>query len=858
MAIDVDKDGKVGCAYYIAMDETLVLEEDVCMGGIEAVDTLLLHVQPTSVIIPNRAPGDLIELLERNAHRFDDGEGSGGEQGSYILRHLVSVQFDYEAGKEALAKIELEPSRPDPVEVLSLEEERAQCIGSSNHNKLMRLAESINLDSCLSVGCAGAILSDIERRRAAEHPLPYAEERLAFRVRSIKMNTATDTMLLSADTLVSLQILQSELHPNPQTRSSNSSEPKAKESLSVSGLLQALASTAQGKRTIRRMLLRPTTDLGLIQERQTSIAVLLRAENRDAVKNMRKQLRKLKNTKTLLLHVRKGVDRARGQLSIRVGDWRALLRFAMVSAQLKQAALALSGGSRLTILSKISSEIDVQRFLFVGDMIIRTIDFQLSKESGHTEIRPGASECLDELRRELADVCSMLPELKESVVQDMPRPAAEHVHHCTVMPQLGFLIAVGLECEMGEEGWIMCFASEDKAYYKNQLMLDLDSQYGDLPSRIADEEIELIMGLAAAVLEHEEAMIRASELFGELDSLLALALAAEKYNWVAPSMTSSNVIDIVDGRHPLQELLVPSYIPNDCKMAGGCGTGALSEDALSTSDGRQETDPSLLILTGPNNSGKSVYMKQVALIVYLAHTGSYVPATRATIGVTDRILTRIATRETVVNDESAFLVDLKQAAFSMNFATRRSLLLIDEFGKGTTTESGSGLFAAYLTYFVDLGVERPKVLAGTHFHEVFDNGLLKSGDGVAFLHMDTRLDPQADDVEDQVTFLFRLLPGRGPSSLGVLCAAMNDVLRDVVDRAEAIVALQNRNEDLVTACSDTSEEDKDGLRRAELVARRFLAMEIPVPCRGKEGEYSIRDMLQAVLAPEEEAEAPVS
>jgi DNA mismatch repair protein MSH5 len=208
MAIDVDKDGKVGCAYYIAMDETLVLEEDVSMGGIEAVDTLLLHVQPTSIIIPNRAPGDLVEFLERDAHRFDDSEGSSSEQGSYVLRHLVSAQFDYETGKEALVKIDLESSRPDPVEVLSSEEEPAHCIGSSGHNKLMRLAESINLDSCLSIGCAGAVLNDLERRRTSEDSLPDEGGRILFRVMGIKMNSSTDTMLLGAESLTSLQILQ--------------------------------------------------------------------------------------------------------------------------------------------------------------------------------------------------------------------------------------------------------------------------------------------------------------------------------------------------------------------------------------------------------------------------------------------------------------------------------------------------------------------------------------------------------------------------------------------------------------------------------------------------------------------------
>lgn len=355
------------------------------------------------------------------------------------------------------------------------------------------------------------------------------------------------------------------------------------------------------------------------------------------------------------------------------------------------------------------------------------------------------------------------------------------------------------------------------------------------------------MALANAVMEHEGAILHASDLFAELDSILALALAAEKYNWTAPTMTTSNVIDITGGRHPLQELLVPSYIPNDTKMAGGCGTGERGSNG-----GSAELGPSMLILTGPNNSGKSVYMRQVALIVYLAHTGSYVPATSATIGVTDRILTRISTRETVVDDESAFLVDLKQAAFSMNFATRRSLLLIDEFGKGTTAESGSALLAAYLTYFLDLGVQRPKILAGTHFHEVFDNGFLRSGNHIAFAHMDVRLNPEAEDAEEQVTFLYRLLPGRGPSSLGVLCAAVNGVPSNIVRRAEALVRLQDKNESLLEVCSGLSEEDRLELEQAELIARKFLELQFHGASHKEDGGLPARALLQAIIAPKDE------
>jgi DNA mismatch repair protein MSH5 len=148
-----------------------------------------------------------------------------------------------------------------------------------------------------------------------------------------------------------------------------------------------------------------------------------------------------------------------------------------------------------------------------------------------------------------------------------------------------------------------------------------------------------------------------------------------------------------DCRHLLQELTVPAYIGNNAYLVGGSGsserlpdkkTHGILEDLTSQEPG-VVTEPSVLIMTGPNYSGKSVYLKQVALLVYLAHIGSFVPAERATIGLTDKILTRISSRETVSKAQSAFMIDLQQVSSAINIATRRSLLVIDEFGKGTNS-----------------------------------------------------------------------------------------------------------------------------------------------------------------------------
>lgn len=296
---------------------------------------------------------------------------------------------------------------------------------------------------------------------------------------------------------------------------------------------------------------------------------------------------------------------------------------------------------------------------------------------------------------------------------------------------------------------------------------------------------------------------------------------------------------------------MPSFISNDTLLLGGSGDGGADETIVSDLMGEV---PSMLVMTGPNHSGKSVYLKQVALIVYLAHIGSYVPAEQACIGLTDRLLTRIATRESVSRNESAFAIDLKQAAFSINFATRRSLILIDEFGKGTNAMDGAGLLSALLDHFLNLDEDAPRVLAATHFHEIFENKLLPNTPKLAFAHMDVRVDLDTQSVDDQVTFLFRLMPGRSASSFGSRCAAMNGVESAVVERSEALVLLLARGEDLRAACARLSDRETERLEEAEDVARGFLEMDLtdisPRPGQhGSKGERtSLRDQMRSFLS----------
>ena len=302
-------------------------------------------------------------------------------------------------------------------------------------------------------------------------------------------------------------------------------------------------------------------------------------------------------------------------------------------------------------------------------------------------------------------------------------------------------------------------------------------------------------------------------------------------------MVQSATLEITSGRHPLQELVVPSFVPNSCAM----GTERTPFDLH---------DPyPAMVLTGPNHSGKSVYIKQTAIIVYLAHIGSFVPAEKAIIGVTDKILTRLSTAESVSRNKSAFAIELRQVSTAIKSVTPQSLVLIDEFGKGTNADDGAGLLAATLDFFLTAGDSVPRLLLATHFHELFEGEYLVGCPKLGVFHMEVVTDPEATHLEGQITYLFTLKVGHSNSSFGGRCAALNGVPSAVVQRAEAISTLISRNEDLVSACAKLSRQEEVKLQVAEEVARRFLGADFDSRPQGPDKRGKPKDVLTQILTP---------
>lgn len=197
------------------------------------------------------------------------------------------------------------------------------------------------------------MLGDLQRRKTA-HYLPNDPDALvAFRIRSVEMFSLFDSMFVNADTLVSLQILQSEHHPNSHQRGPSNSSSGAKESLSIYGLFQPLARTPQGKLKLRQIFLRPSTDLDLIQARQKTISFLLRPGNTEALAQLSNELKKIKNMKSVTALLEKGVDIPGQKISIASNVWASIQRFAAYSLQLRDSLRTLPGSENIMLLKKV-------------------------------------------------------------------------------------------------------------------------------------------------------------------------------------------------------------------------------------------------------------------------------------------------------------------------------------------------------------------------------------------------------------------------------------------------------------------------------------------------------------------------
>ncbi|KAL6304396.1 DNA mismatch repair protein MutS [Sparassis latifolia] len=851
--------GRIGCAYYDPVKCTIHVFEDTQENKhFDLTKMILGQASPDIALTSSKADDNFMNILRdhmgasggtfqiRPHKDFSTIKGRDRVLSLRLLAELPMDNFD--------SRITSDPgSVSEPRNAYDFMRSRGQAGVDPTMqcwNASIRLSNYASLEgSPLCLGSIGALLDHLARVRAVGS---LEDEGVGgLEVRGIEALTLEQTMQLNADALFSLQIFEDETHASIHSD-------KTKEGLSLFGILNNTKTTL-GRAMLREWLLRPSMSLPIINARHDALACFLRPENQVTADAMHTHLKGIKNVPRILAAMRAG--------RAKVSDWQGLVKFTFHTLMLRDALFELAHASSVPIVKRLIEALDVASSKEVGTAVNETVDWEESANAGRICVRPHIDEELDRLKHIYNGIDAVLSRVAQNVSAKVPPDYASTLN-VVYFPQLGFLVCVPMLEEWKTEQGITVL---DGWSFQ---MHDMDNHIGDLHPSIVDREIEIVQSLQDRILVYDEHMGHACDVCAELDCLLSFAQASRACDYRQPQMTEDNILDIKQGRHPLQEIVVDTFVPNDAFLVGGAGVDSdvpeyLSEINSDEIERRQEQN-SIIICTGANACGKCHIFS------------SFVPAESATLGVVDKIFTRIQTRESVSRVQSAFMIDLNQVSLALRNSTARSLILLDEFGKGTISADGAGLLCGVLKHLAQRGSGCPKVLAATHFHDIFTDALLAPRAlPLTLLHMQVMLttrkgkllgasagaeetedeaDDEADTIVDEeeratlapgerITYLYRVAKGLSLDSHAALCAEIFGVPRRVAQRARHVSKLLAMHALGQLLDEEMGEEERKDLQDAEDVCRRFLAWELDRYARGSGNEdQDESDGVKSVLA----------
>ncbi|KAK0569544.1 hypothetical protein OC861_000813 [Tilletia horrida] len=634
----------------------------------------------SDVVLEQFAPVSLVLTSSDSSTHFRSSVQRELIHQDTVLSIRPSTEFTTAGGMQRILSLQL---RNDPHEACEAEEIPTRSGEAEDREDLDRTRSSFGQklqSSCavdlhtmpLSVGATGALLSHLTRIETSydhsEGPDDASGHKTgssSLRIASIESIVLQNCLSISTESRIALDIFGEEGHASFHTAS------RKREGLSLFGILDTTR-TPLSRPLLRRWLLLPSTEIEVIKSRQAAVSAFTQHRNQPVVQSMGRELKGVKNLPKMMTKLSNG--------TAKLPDWKAVLTFCYHCTVLRELTHDLLVDERLEIVQKIRSICDRNILNFCADSIALVIDFEESATEARICIKSGFDEELDQWKQLYAGLPDLLNKIAQDIRPDVD-PTYSEISVC-YFPQLGYLLAVPIvEQHRGNlpslEGWEFQFSSENAMYFKGEKMRDLDVHLGDIHSFIVEREIEHASSLQEAICEHGAALLQMAELLAELDCLLSLADASGRFEWTRPEVTEDNIIEIYQGRHALQELTVDSFVPNDAYLQAQprphSSSVDMDQDPVSAAQNR-----SLLIVTGSNGSGKSVYLKQIALIVILAHIGSFVPAQGARIGICD--------------------------------------------------QNGAALFAATIRYLLERPGGCPKTIVATHFHALLLEDDLGQGD----------------------------------------------------------------------------------------------------------------------------------
>ncbi|MBC8064489.1 MAG: DNA mismatch repair protein MutS [Chlorobia bacterium] len=521
--------------------------------------------------------------------------------------------------------------------------------------------------------------------------------------------------------------------------------------------------TSMGSRLMRRWIEQPLLDIGTIQSRQDAVErllshALIRGDIRDGLK-------KLADLERLVSRVATGLAGPR--------DLAALRSSLLAMPSLAEPFRKIGVGRLQELREQIADH---------GELAL-LLDKSIVPEPPHVlrdggVIKPGYDLELDKVRDLSKNGKSYIASLEQ----------AEREASGISNLKVGFNSVFGYYLEVSKINqdkvpahYIRKQTTANAERYITAELKEHESLVLGAEEKAVALESEIFHKLRQRVAEHSRALLQTARAFAEFDVLASLAETASRNGYAKPEILEADVLIVESGRHPVVEVQSPGFVPNDVCIAEELGSGGAEEKnppPLLRSSAR------VLILTGPNMAGKSTYLRQTALIVLMAQIGSFVPATSCRMGLCDRIFARIGAKDELALSQSTFMVEMIESANILNHATERSLVILDEVGRGTSTYDGLAIAWAMIEHLASLGA---KTMFATHYHQL--NALADQMPGIANFRV------AVEEFGDDIVWTHKVLPGGTDRSYGIHVARMAGVPSSVLVRSREILAeLEEKSE----------------------------------------------------------------
>ncbi len=501
--------------------------------------------------------------------------------------------------------------------------------------------------------------------------------------------------------------------------------------------------TAMGGRTLKRWLALPLKDKNLIDERLDIVSQFV--QNQDLINDISAQLKQIGDLERLVSKIATGKVNPREVIQ--------LLRSLDALVPVKET-LAAQPAENLQKIAEQINALDLLRSK-IRDTVNEEAPVNVLKGN---VIKSGVSEELDELREIKTSAKTLLDKI---VMREIQNTGINSL-------KIGFNNVFGYYLEVRNtykdkvpEDWIRKQTLTSAERYITQELKELESKILGAEDKIQQLEQDLFAQLVTWLHTYIQPVQHNAQLIGQIDTYLSFAQIAILNNYTKPQVDLSYDIDIKDGRHPVIEKQLPageSYIPNDIFLDRE----------------RQQ----IIMITGPNMSGKSALLRQTALIVLLAQIGSFVPAKDARIGIIDKIFTRVGASDNISMGESTFMVEMNETASILNNLSERSLILLDEIGRGTSTYDGISIAWAIAEYLHEHPA-RPKTLFATHYHEL--NDMSETFERIKNYNVSIK------EVNNNIIFVRKLVPGGSEHSFGIHVAKIAGMPLRVINKANKIL-----------------------------------------------------------------------